>query len=152
MNSLILLAVAVGLFAASFLSKRRFGLLGLGLAAGAMLNDIWGNAILNFVLSHGSPLGDYTSVVVASAVILLPSIALLFHGYTYDSKLSRGISSALFAALALAFLIQPFGQISGLSGTSLTIYNLFVDQKTLIVGATLAIAVVDIFLTKPSKG
>jgi hypothetical protein len=90
----ILLTVIVGLFFASFFSKRRFGLLGLGLAGGAMLNNIWGDNIRSFVLTYGSPLGDYTTVVISSLVILLPAIPLLFDGYTYESKLV--VDSALF--------------------------------------------------------
>ncbi len=150
MTMWILLTVIVGLFFASFFSKRRFGLLGLGLAGGAMLNNIWGDNIRSFVLTYGSPLGDYTTVVISSLVILLPAIALLFHGYTYESKLSRGFSSLLFAIFALALLCDIFGPVSGLTGDLEVAYQWFISQKIIIAGVALVVAVVDVFFASPA--
>ena len=38
---LVFLAVAIALFVGAFISKRRFGLLGLALTAGATLSTLW---------------------------------------------------------------------------------------------------------------
>jgi len=75
--------VAVIMFFAAFISKRRFGLLGLALTAGATLSTLWSYDAGLVVSSLGFiPEGELTQAVTQSAVVLLPAFLLLFHGYT----------------------------------------------------------------------
>lgn len=147
--SLILIACAI-LFFLVFISKRRFGLLALGLATGAMLNSIWGKGLIDFAMNQGSPAGDYTPVIISSVIILLPALILLLHGNTYSNKIERSVCGLLVVLLALAFLSESLGQIIGLSGTPAEAYKWFTDQRTVIIGIGLIAGVVDIFLTKPT--
>ena len=154
-SSMIVPAVFIGLalilFFGSFLSKRRFGLLGLALTAGATLSAIWENDASTIVALTGLvPVGPITSAVSLSLVVLLPAMVLLFHGYRYKALFSRIIGSLLFTVLALAFLLVPIGFALPLEGTSAYLYNQAVSYKELVISLGVILAVVDLFFTKPA--
>lgn len=146
---LICVAIAVVLFVASFIHKRRFGLLGLALAAGSLLSGIWGYDVGLIASGLGIPSTPMTTAIILSLLILLPAIFLLFHGYTYKSLIGRVIGASLFTLLALAFLVEPLGHILILQGAGANAYQWLLDNKSVIIGAGLTIAVFDLFLTKP---
>ena len=147
---LIFVAIAAALFVSSYMHKRRFGLLGLALAAGSLLSGIWGYDAGLVVSALGIPSGPLTSAVTLSIIILLPAIVLLFHGYTYNTRIGRIVGASLFTLLALAFLIEPLGHVLVLQGFGANVYDWLVDNRMMIIGAGLTIAVVDLFLTKPA--
>jgi len=148
---LIFIAIAVVLFFSSYMHKRRFGLLGLALAAGSLLSSIWGyNAGLVAGL-FGVPSTPMTSAIILSILILLPPVILLFHGYTYSSMIGRVIGAGLFTVLALAFLIEPLGHVLMPTGFGANVYDWLVNNRTVIIGGGLTLAVIDLFLTKPAK-
>lgn len=145
-------AVALGLFFGAFLTKRRFGLLGLALTAGATLSGIWSYYAGLLVASTGMvPSGPLTNAVASSIVVLLPAILLLFHGYTYKGMVGRIIGSLLFTVLALAFLVEPIGFALPVEGVAADIYGFLVANKEIIVSAGVVLAVIDLFFTKPAK-
>lgn len=145
-------AVIAGLFAAAYFSKRRFGLLGLALTAGATLSSIWSYDAGLVVSSLGVvPEGPTTQAVTLSLVTLLPAVLLLFHGYTYKKKLGRIIGSLLFTALAVAFLVEPIGYVLPLEGTGADVYEWFKANREVIISIGVLLAVFDLFLTKPVK-
>lgn len=141
--------LAITLFIAAFVAKRRFGLLGLALAAGSLLSGIWGYDAGLIASAIGIPSSPLSSAVVLCIIVLLPAFLLLFHGYAYKTVIGRLIGASLFTVLAIAFLIEPISHILVLQGQSLSIYNYFISNRDLIIGAGLIVAVVDIFLTKP---
>lgn len=147
---LIFAALAVTLFVSSFVCKRRFGLLGLALAAGSILSSIWGRDAETVSALLGFRSSSITSAVTLAAVILLPAVILLFHGYAYGSLFGRIIGASLFTALALAFLVEPLGHVFTLQGASADVYNWLIINKSMIIGVGLIIAVGDLFLTKPA--
>lgn len=148
---LICVAIAVVLFVSAFIHKRRFGLLGLALAAGSLLSSIWGYDVGLIASGLGIASTPMTTAIILSLLILLPSGLLLFHGYTYNTIVSRAIGASLFTLLALAFLVEPLGHILILQGAGATAYQWLVDNKSMIIGAGLTIAVLDLFLTKPPQ-
>jgi len=144
--------VAALLFAGAFLSKRRFGLLGLALTAGATLSTIWDYEAGLVVSSTGLvPDGPITNAVTLSIIVLLPAILLLFHGYTYKNIGGRVIGSLLFTALALAFLVEPIGFALPLEGFAADAYSWMIEYKGAIISAGVVLAVIDLFFTKPAK-
>jgi hypothetical protein len=146
----IFAALAVGLFLGAFLSKRRFGLLGLALTAGATLSSIWSYDAGLVVSSTGLvPDGPLTNAIALSLIVLMPAIVLLFHGYTYKENAARVIGSLLFMMLALAFLVEPIGFALPLEGTAADVYHWLVNNKEVIISAGVVLAVVDLFFTKP---
>ena len=147
----IFAGIAIVLFAGAFISRRRFGLLGLALTAGAMLSTIWSYDAGLVISGTGLlPNGVVTQAVTQSLVVLLPAILLLFHGYAYKNILSRVIGSLLFASLALAFLVEPIGYALPLDGLGVTIYNTLRDNKDLIISVGVIFAVIDLLFTKPA--
>lgn len=147
----VLAGVALLLFAGSFISKRRFGLLGLALTAGATLSALWSYDAGLIVSSLGVlPEGVITQAVTQSLVVLLPAILLLFHGYAYKNVVGRLVGSLLFTLLALAFLIEPIGYALPLEGHGATAYATLRDYKDVVISVGVVLAVVDLFFTKPA--
>jgi hypothetical protein len=149
----VLLVYSTGaavLFIAVYLTKRRFGLLGLALASGSILSDIWGRDALYAFTYSGAPTGPLAAAVILSGLILLPAGILLFHGYAYKSKLGRTGGALLFTVLALAFLVEPLGHVLMLQGFGSEVYDWLVNNREIIIGIGLALAVLDMFFTKPA--
>lgn len=147
---IVLLIIILGLFAGAFLSKRRFGLLGLGLAAGAIISPIWGENAGFVVSSTGLvPEGPIINAIAVSAVILIPAILFMFHGYTYKGMFGRIVGSLLFTGLAIAFLVTPIESALILSGPIGTVYGWFVSNREMVISAGVVIAVIDVLIAKP---
>ncbi len=148
----ILIGVAVFLFLGALISKRRFGLLGLALTAGATLSVIWDEYANMLVAMIGVfPSGPMTEAVTLSALVLLPALLLLFHGYSYKAMAPRLIGSLLFAALGVTFLVIPIGHAVTLSGIDAEVYRILVANKDLIVSIGVSLAVADFLFTKPVR-
>lgn len=144
--------IAVVLFAAAFLSKRRFGLLGLALTAGATLSGIWSYDAGILISSLGIvPNGPLTNAIALSTVVLLPALLLLFHGHAYKTMVGRVVGATLFTVLALAFLVEPIEFALPLTGDAAVVFATIKANKDLIISAGVAIAVVDLFFTKPAR-
>ena len=147
----VFIGLALVLFIGAFLSKRRFGLHGLALTAGATLSTIWSDSAGLIISMTGLvPVGPLTNALALSIVVLLPAIVLLFHGYKYKSVFSRVIGSLLFTILAVAFLLEPIGFALPLEGTSAYLYHQAINYKDLVISAGVILAVVDLFFTKPA--
>jgi len=148
----VIIIVAILLFLGAFFSRRRFGLLGLALTAGATLSTLWSQDA-GYLLSATGLISDgpLTNAVALSIVVLLPAIVLLFHGYTYKTMFGRIIGATLFMVLAVAFLVEPLGYALNLSGGAAEIYEQIVANKGIIVSAGVVIAIIDLFFTKPAK-
>ncbi len=147
---IVYVAIAVALFVAAFVAKRRFGLLGLALAAGFLLSDIWGYNIGLLVNGLGAPPGPLTSAITLSALVLLPAGVLMFHGYVYKGLISRVTGAILFTVLALAFLVEPIGHVLAPQGIGAEVYNWLADNNSAIIAAGISVAVLDLFFTKPA--
>ncbi|MFZ1250103.1 MAG: hypothetical protein WAR37_01510 [Candidatus Microsaccharimonas sp.] len=148
----IFVVVAIVLFVCAFISKRRFGLLGLALTAGATLSTIWSYDAGLVVSSTGLvPEGVVTQAVTQSLVVLLPAILLLFHGYAYKNMPSRILGSLMFTLLALAFLVEPIGYALPLADFGATVYAWITEYKDIIISVGVVLAVIDLFFTKRVK-
>lgn len=148
---IILAAVALALFFGAFISKRRFGLLGLALTAGATLSTIWSyNAGLVVAATGVVPDGVITQAIAQSLVVLLPAILLLFHGYSYKGVVGRIVGALLFTVLALVFLVEPLSYALPLDGTGGLVYSTIRQYKDIIISAGVIVAVIDLFFTKPA--
>lgn len=142
--------IAIILFMGAFISKRRFGLLGLALTAGATVSTIWSYDAGLIVSSTGLvPDGVITQAVTQSVVVLLPAFLLLFHGYAYKNNMSRAIGAFLFTVLALAFLVVPIGYALPLDGFGATVYAKCVEYKDAVISIGVILAIIDLFFTKP---
>lgn len=140
----------VALFTSAFITKRRFGLLGLALAAGSLLSGIWGYEAGLVAGLFGFSDGPLTSAIVTSLMVLLPAGLLLFHGSTYKTLISRVVGAVLFTMLATALLVEPLGHVLTVQGPAESVYQWIVQNRESVIGVGLVIAIVDLFLTKPA--
>ncbi len=145
--------IGLALFLWAYVTRRRFGLLGLALAAGSMLSTIWAPAITKAISVHGFVvMNSLTNSFVLSAIVLAPAILILLHGAKYHSSLARFVGALLFTLLALALLVEPLGYALPLTNqTGVQAYNWLTANKQMIISVGLVVAVLDVFLTKPPQ-
>ena len=152
MSEFLVLAILLGsLFAVAYITKRRFGVLGLALCAGSILSIAWANSLTPWIQSQGisvvaPPLGS----VVSTLLVLAPALLLLFSGPTYSSNVQRVIGSAAFAILALMFLLQPIGIALVLDSTGTDIYAALSDNSSGIIAFGIVLALGDMLMTRSS--
>ena len=141
----VVLAVVVILFILAFVTRRRFGMLGLGMAAGALLSyeiapDVAG--MLRYLDIPVEPL----SVATAShfVLVLAPVLVLLFAGPRYRSPRSALIGSVLFAVFGAVLLLLPLSRDLALrDATTLPILSALVSYDSTIIAICTALAVFD---------
>lgn len=150
--SIVYISLAVGLFLLSYLMKRRFGVLGLGLAAGALISEHWTSIVTPFLEQQGVDLiAPPLATVVAIVLTLAPAIILLISGPTYGKGVGRIVGSLLFTFLALAFIVPNVGDTLEFDQASTAIYSTIEDYSPLIVVVGLAAAVIDVLFSKSPK-
>ncbi len=148
----VFIATLITLFALAFITKRRFGVLGLALAAGAMLSNLWAESLTPVIASAGVQVDIPPLITVVSvALILLPALFLLFNGPSYNKMVSRFIGALLFASLAFALLIEPIGSALVLQDQGRVVYAFFADNRLYIVTIGLLIAIFDLVTTRIPK-
>ena len=141
------------LFGLAYFTKRRFGVLGLALAAGSMLSELWAAQLTPVVRDAGLIVQNPPLITIVSVVlVLLPSVFLLFSGPSYHDTTKRVIGAFLFAALAFALLIEPLGSALVLQDQGRSVYEFFSNNQVFIVTAGLIIAVFDLLGTHTSRG
>ena len=148
----VLIIVLVVLFGIAFLTKRRFGVLGLALAAGSILSGLWVGDLTPAVYEAGiNIVSPPLQTVVGAVLVLLPAVALLFRGPTYKDKTRRIVGAAAFGLLASAFLLPIIGDALVLEGDGKQVYDMIMTYRVWIITAGLVFAVIDVMSTKPKK-
>jgi len=150
MNALLVLAVLlVSLFALAYITKRRFGVLGLALCAGSLLSASWTSTLTPWVESQGIIfVSPPLTAVVSTLLILGPALLLLFSGPTYSSQIQRIAGAAAFAILSFVFLLQPIGIAFVFDDSTSQIYSSIQQSSNLIVVVGILAALGDILITR----
>lgn len=139
--------IGAALFGLAFIAKRQFGILGLALAAGALISSHWTAILTPMLESYGLRVEFVPlSVMVAAALILLPPIMLILSGPSYSSGWLRVIGAAAFAILAVVFLLQPLGEVLKLDDQGQAIYNWVAANQSIIIVTGLLFATIDTML------
>ncbi|MEO5691432.1 MAG: hypothetical protein ABIQ64_04555 [Candidatus Saccharimonadales bacterium] len=145
MTLIVIVVVAIALFGLAFVTKRRFGVLGLALAAGVVLAQSATNYVSKFIEQQGvsvAPLSyDGTATIL---LILLPALILLIGGPTYTSKKSALIGALGFALLGTFFLLGPL--TTALPTTDAVVRDVLVvvaQSQDIIVIVALVLALLD---------
>lgn len=147
---IVLIVLLLALFAGAFFSQRRFGVLGLGLAAGAVISPIWGETAGYVISATGLvPGGLLVNTIALSLLIVLPAVLFMFNGHSYKYLVERILGSVLFTILAAAFLIGPIGAVVTLTGPVAGVYEWLVSNQLLIVSIGVSLAVVDLLIARP---
>ena len=141
-----------GLFAAAYFTKRRLGLLGLALAAGATLSSLWVGTLTPLVAQSGVLLvRPPLSSVLAVSLTLLPAVLLLFSGPTYKNHLHKIIGSSVFALLAIAFMLEPLMAGLVIDDSAKPIAAALQQYQQTAISIGLILAVIDLIITKAPK-
>jgi membrane protein len=150
----ILFGVIVAvIFAAAFVSSRRFGSLALALAAGFLLAEWWSSWLGSILDGLGMELDWLPNGVIAVLLLLLaPLFALLASGPKYQKKHMKIVSAAGIAFLAAALLVMPLGKFMSLDGQALELYKMFAGAWRYIATTGLVLGVVDLFLAHTASG
>ncbi|RYZ86966.1 MAG: hypothetical protein EOO68_28220 [Moraxellaceae bacterium] len=153
MNVLIIIAIIFAvLFALAFFAKRRFGVLGLALTAGATLSGLWANELTPYIRQAGLELvAPPLETVVAIVLILLPAVVLLFSGPKVHKLSQKVFSAALFALLALAYMVEPLESALILEGEAKMLFGYLNDYHGWIITAGIVYALFDLLFVKTPK-
>lgn len=148
MISLMFLVGIMGLlFIMAFATRRRFGMLGLALAAGAVLSANWSGTLTPIIQRQGVTLiSPPLQEVVQVVLIILPAAVLLLNGATYSKTWQRVVGSLGFALLGYALLESTLGNILQLDQPGFSFYTYMHGYVNLIVIVGIIAAVVDTFL------
>ena len=139
-------------FVLMFFAKRRYGVMALALAAGAMMSSLWVSDLTPLVAKAGVVLVQPPlEVIVAAGLTLIPALLVLFSGPSYHAKGGRLVGSVLFGVLAVLLLLGPMQSGVIVDGTSRPIVAALLNYKPVGVTFLLILAVVDVWVTRTPK-
>lgn len=148
MTLIVIASLLTVFFVLAFLSKRRFGTLGLALAAGALL----ANQLTVWLAGNLTNFDVYTGVLpekVAAniALTLLPALALLISGPAYVKRKQAAVGAAAFAAMATMLILAPLASVLPSDENNRTILSFIANYNDVILTALIVFAIVDAWLT-----
>lgn len=153
MSPLIAIGVCSALlFASAYVTKRRFGILGLALAGGAILAGLWSETVGLLFEIEDIAAGTLTSENLAVVFItIFPAVLLLLRGPKYHSSLLRLGSSVLFVLFALALVVGYLQSSLTTSDIGSAVYVHILRFRELIITGGLVAAFIDVFFMKTSS-
>lgn len=146
-----MMIVAVLLFLLAFMTKRRFGLLGLALAAGSILSGLWVDYASIFMPMLGLQRGSLTEASIGVILILMPAFLTMLHGYAYSSMGGRLFGAFAFSLLSLAFLSTPLSFAFVNTGSMAGIVAFVDGNKDFIIGIGLLVAIGDLVVSSSRR-
>lgn len=143
-GGVVLGVIVLVLWVLGFISRRRFGVLGLALAAGALMSMLWSSELIGLVEQANLTLASVsTAGLVSAALVLLPAFLLLFSGPAYRSKKGRAVGATLFAVFATVLIVEPFSSALVLDSVSRSVFDEVAQYQVQIATAGVVIALVD---------
>ena len=145
--------VAVVVMALAFVLNRRFGVLALALAAGALLAELWAEWLAGVIggLGVNSVVGLPNGVVATIILTVGPLVLLLVTGPKGPGKLLRLISAILIGVLAAAVLVRPLGKFMTLDAEAMKTYKLLSDWWYYAATVGLVVGLVDMSVPLKAK-
>lgn len=146
MTLVILLVIALSLFALAFFTRRRFGLLGLGLAAGLVLSEQVAAQVAEFLKLWDFPVAPLSHKSAAIVLLILaPVVILLLAGPKYADKRAAAISGAAFGIVGTVLLLAPLSMSLPLSDAAIQpMLSQIALNTPMIVAAGIIAAVLDL--------
>lgn len=142
----VVLALVCILAAAAFISKRRFGILALAMAAGYIIATYEAQHVASILRNYDVSFGAMSmTTVVTMIIIILPSVLLFFGGPTYASKRNRIMGSIAYGVTALFFCLGSLEHSLVLMGQEKIVYSYIQDYREQGIVLLLILAIVDTF-------
>lgn len=149
MDGMMIFVIIVAMsFVLLFITKRKFGLPSLALAAGSILSSFWAERASYVLGMLNAPSSIYVVTFISVIIIILPAFLMIFHDGKCKSLYGRAIGAGLFALLIAAFLIEPIGRVVVFDGLGGSVYGWLIANKGVITTACLSLAVIDLLLPK----
>lgn len=149
----VFIVLGLVLFGLAFITRRRFGVLGLALAAGSVLSSLWATSLVRIIESSQPQLsGIAVAGYVAAGLVLLPAVLLLFSGPSYKGAHGRVTGALLFAVFALILVAEPLGSALVLDTVGRTIYSVLQQYKPYIITVGVILAVLDLLAVHATGG
>ena len=149
-NATVIIAILlIALFALALITGRRFGILGLGIAAGTLLATQTLVPLETIFQLLQEFLGGISPTQAATILLLLaPSIILMFaNGPKYGSLKGRIFGSLLYVVMA-AFAILPF--VMSLMEIPNEVKNVIMTSHTIALVIGVVVAIID-YISGSSK-
>ena len=145
--------VAVAVTALAFVLNRRFGVLALALASGALLAELWAEWLAGVIDGLGvSSVAGLPNGVVATIILTVgPLVLLLITGPKGHGKLLRLILAVLVGVLAAAVLVRPLGKFMTLDAEAMKTYKLLSDWWYYVATVGLVVGLVDMSVPLKAK-
>lgn len=145
MTLVIIAGLAVALFAAAYFTKRRFGVLGLGLAAGLVLSQELTRYVATFLQYGDFPVEPLKYTTAATVLLILaPVVAMLFSGPKYFDKHKAIVGSLMFAVLGTVMLIGPLARDLPMADkTTEPVISLIADYTSIVIISGIVLALLD---------
>ncbi len=145
---IMLVAIAVILFLLAFITKRRFGVLGLALCAGSLLATALTADLAGLMTSQNISLQPLSDMTLASILlIMLPSLLLLFAGPKYVSRRGVIIGSLGYALLAILLLLGPLSQSLSFDTAARDMLQQVARYESTLIAIAVVFAVIDMWFT-----
>lgn len=153
MTLVIIFAIALALFGLAFVTKRRFGVLGLGLAAGTILAQGWGREVAQWLQGSHVPVQPLSHFTAASVLlILLPPLLLLIGGPKYNERKYAIIGAVCFGLLGTMLLLGPLTTDLPTLDTNIRSVLVFIARwQNVLIAVGIALAIIDTLLTHGPK-
>lgn len=151
---IVLVLYFLSLFVIAYVFRRRFGVAGITLAAGAVLAKLWTDSLTPLVASAGviiirPPLES----IVAIVLTLLPAILVMSRSPRAHAHHRRVIGSALFALLAVMLTYGAFANAVVLDESSKHYITQLISYEKIIITTCLVLAIIDtLFSHKVAHG
>ena len=136
-----------------FAGKKAIGLPLLGLAAGALIANLWTGELTPLVANAGFAVtSPPLTSIVAVALTFLPSILLLLRAPKTDGKLKLVINSLVYGLVGVALTYAAFSNAVVLDDASSAIVAQIMRYSNLVITVGIVIAIFDVLSAKKSKG
>lgn len=151
MTVIVSLVVALALFAVAYVSRRRFGILGLALAAGALLAGYMTKDLSRLIAQYGVPVEPLSTISAATIfLILLPSMVLFLKSPHYKKRNDAMVGAAEFTVMAMLLLLSPLSSSLPPDRLMQPFLNWVMTYQSGVLALMISLAIVDIWLIRPA--
>lgn len=149
MTVIVIIVVSLALFALGYLARRRFGVLGLALAAGSLLANSMTRDLSRIINEYNVPVEPLSTVTAASVFLtLLPALVLLLGGPTYKKRRQSIWGAIAFAAMAMLLILGPLTSSLPPDQLLKPFVHWVTENNSVLLAIGIIVAVVDAWLIK----
>lgn len=148
MTLIVTLVIGLALFGLAYVSRRRFGVLGLSLTAGALLAGQMTKDLSRLISENNVPVEPLSAVSAASVFLtLLPALVLLLSGPSYKKKKQATVGAVFFAVMAMLLILGPLTSSLPPDKIMRPFYVWVAEYNSLLLAIAVAAAVIDMWMT-----